>query len=171
MQPLGWQSIFHRGGLSSVGRLMVILLVFPVVVLTGYTWVTLHYAYSLGERFGYVQKTSNKGWLCKTWEGELAMTTVPGTAPQIFQFSVRDDATAQRIEQRRYCITYFTLTRYVGTEWKISFHHCRPSPKSLGGGSTRAKQGASSRYFHARTTSVRWISRPQPLSRSPWRDG
>jgi len=44
----------------------------PVVVLTGYTWVTLHYAYSLGERFGYVQKISNKGWLCNTWEGELA---------------------------------------------------------------------------------------------------
>jgi hypothetical protein len=52
---------------------------------------------------------------------EQAMTTMPGTAPQIFQFSVRDDATAQRIEQRRYCITYFTLTRYVGTEGKISF--------------------------------------------------
>ena len=93
----------------------------PVVVLTGYTWVTLHYAYSLGERFGYVQKISNKGWLCNTWEGELAMTTVPGTAPQIFQFSVRGDAAAQRIEQRRYCIPYFTLTKYVGTEEKISF--------------------------------------------------
>jgi len=79
--------------------LVLILLVFPVVVLTGYTWVTLHYAYSSGERSGYVQKISKKGWLCKTWEGELAMTTVPGTAPQIFQFSVRDDATAHRIEQ------------------------------------------------------------------------
>ena len=79
--------------------LVLILLVFPVVVLTGYTWVTLHYAYSSGERSGYVQKISKKGWLCKTWEGELAMTTVPGTAPQIFQFSVRDDATADRIEQ------------------------------------------------------------------------
>jgi len=79
--------------------LVLILLVFPTVVLTGYTWVTLHYAYSSGERSGYVQKISKKGWLCKTWEGELAMTTVPGTAPQIFQFSVRDDATADRIEQ------------------------------------------------------------------------
>jgi hypothetical protein len=79
--------------------LVLILLVFPVVALTGYTWVTLRYAYSSGERFGYVQKISKKGWLCKTWEGELAMTTVPGTAPQIFQFSVRDDATAHRIEQ------------------------------------------------------------------------
>ena len=56
-----------------------------------------HYAYSSGERTGYVQKISKKGWLCKTWEGELAMTTVPGTAPQIFQFSVRDDAMARKI--------------------------------------------------------------------------
>ena len=79
--------------------LVLILLVLPALVLAGYTWVTLHYAYSSGERIGYVQKISKKGWLCKTWEGELAMTTVPGTAPQIFQFSVRDDATAHQIEQ------------------------------------------------------------------------
>jgi hypothetical protein len=68
-------------------------------LLTAYTWITLHYAYSSGERSGYIQKISNKGWICKTWEGELAMTTVPGTAPQIFQFSVRDAVIAHRIEQ------------------------------------------------------------------------
>ena len=79
--------------------LVLVFLVLPALVLAGYTWVALHYAYSSGERIGYVQKISQKGWLCKTWEGELAMTTVPGTAPQIFQFSVRDDATAHRIEQ------------------------------------------------------------------------
>src|SRR5260370_34350191 len=79
--------------------LMLIFLVLPVFVMVGYTWVSLHYTYSSVERIGYVQKISQKGWLCKTWEGELAMTTVPGTAPQIFQFSVRDDATAYRIEQ------------------------------------------------------------------------
>jgi hypothetical protein len=67
--------------------------------LAGYTWLTLQYAYSSGERTGYIQKISKKGWLCKTWEGELAMTTVPGTAPQIFQFTVRKDATAYQIEQ------------------------------------------------------------------------
>ncbi len=80
-------------------KLILFLLVLPAVVFAGYTWMTLHYAYSSGQRTGYVQKISRKGWLCKTWEGELAMTTVPGTAPQIFQFSVRDDATAYRIEQ------------------------------------------------------------------------
>jgi hypothetical protein len=79
--------------------LVLFFLILPALVLAGYTWVALHYAYSSGERIGYVQKISQKGWLCKTWEGELAMTTVPGTAPQIFQFSVRDDATAHRIEQ------------------------------------------------------------------------
>ena len=78
---------------------VLFVLVLPALLLAGYTWVTLHYAYSSGERSGYIQKISKKGWLCKTWEGELAMTTVPGTAPQIFQFSVWEDATAHRIEQ------------------------------------------------------------------------
>jgi len=78
---------------------LVLLLLVPVVAMAAYTWVTLHYAYSTGERAGYIQKISRRGWLCKTWEGELAMTTVPGTAPQLFEFSVRDDTTAHRIEQ------------------------------------------------------------------------
>jgi len=80
-------------------RLFLFLFVLPALLLSGYTWLTLHYAYSTGQRSGYIQKISEKGWLCKTWEGELAMTTVPGTAPQIFLFSVRDDATAHQIEQ------------------------------------------------------------------------
>ena len=79
--------------------LVLFFLVLPTALLAAYTLVTLHYTYSSGERNGYVQKISKRGWLCKTWEGELAMTTVPGTAPQIFQFSVRDDATAHQIEQ------------------------------------------------------------------------
>lgn len=78
---------------------VLIFLVFPVALFAGYTWVTLHYVYASGERAGYVQKISLKGWLCKTWEGELAMTTVPGTAPQIWEFSVRDDATARQIQE------------------------------------------------------------------------
>jgi hypothetical protein len=78
-------------------RLVVLLLLLPAALIAGYTWVALHYAYSSGERAGYVQKISKKGWLRKTWEGELAMTTVPGTAPQVFQFSVRDNAVASKI--------------------------------------------------------------------------
>jgi hypothetical protein len=80
-------------------RLIVAFLLLPAALITLYTWAALHYAYSSGERSGFIQKISRKGWICKTWEGELAMTTVPGTAPQIFQFSVRNDATARKIEQ------------------------------------------------------------------------
>ena len=90
-------------------RLILIFLLLPVALVALYTWVALHYAYSSGERAGYIQKISRKGWLCKTWEGELAMTTVPGTAPQIFQFSVRNDTTARKIEQaagQRVALTY-----------------------------------------------------------------
>jgi hypothetical protein len=78
---------------------LLVLFALPAVLFAGYTWLTLHYAYSSGERFGYIQKISKKGWICKTWEGELAMTTFPGTAPQIFEFTVRDDATARQIQQ------------------------------------------------------------------------
>jgi hypothetical protein len=89
--------------------LVFIFLVLPALVFAAYTWISLHYTYSSGERTGYIQKISKKGWICKTWEGELAMTTVPGTAPQIFQFSVRDDAVANELEEaagKRVALSY-----------------------------------------------------------------
>lgn len=78
--------------------LLLLIVVLPVCLFAAWVWITLHFSYSTGQRAGYVQKISKKGWLCKTWEGELAMSTVPGTAPQIFTFSVRDDAVAEKIE-------------------------------------------------------------------------
>jgi hypothetical protein len=63
----------------------------------GYVWVALSWSYSSGERAGYVQKFSHKGWVCKTWEGELSMIALPGALPEKFIFSVRDDATARSI--------------------------------------------------------------------------
>jgi len=62
-------------------------------------WGALHYTYSDGERAGYVQKFSRRGWLCKTWEGELAMVNLPGAMPQIFAFSVRDPKVADTLNQ------------------------------------------------------------------------
>ena len=59
--------------------------------------VTLKFAYSTGDRIGYVQKLSHKGWICRTWEGELAMTPVPGAVPTIFAFTVPDPAVAKRV--------------------------------------------------------------------------
>ena len=78
---------------------LFILLVIPVVIIALWIWVALGYTYAVGERAGYVQKISKKGWLCKTWEGELAMANLPGTMPQIFTFSVRSDSIAHVLEQ------------------------------------------------------------------------
>lgn len=79
--------------------LLLIFVIVPVLLLSLWTAITLAYTYSSGERAGYVQKLSKKGWLCKTWEGEIAMATLPGTMPEVFAFSVRDDAVAERINQ------------------------------------------------------------------------
>ena len=68
-----------------------------MLLFAGYVWVALHWSYSDGERAGTMQKFSSKGWVCKTWEGELLMTTVPGAIPEKFEFTVRDDAVAQQI--------------------------------------------------------------------------
>ena len=77
-----------------VGFLLLLALGFA-----DYTWLTLNWSYSSGERAGYIQKFSQKGWLCKTWEGELAMVPVPGAIPEKFFFSVRDNALADRINR------------------------------------------------------------------------
>jgi hypothetical protein len=82
-----------------VKLLLVAALVAVVGVLALYTLATLKFSYSSGERVGYVQKLSRKGWICPTWEGELAMSPVPGAPPQIFPFSIRDEALATRISQ------------------------------------------------------------------------
>ena len=59
--------------------------------------VALSYTYSQGTRTGFVQKLSRKGWVCKTWEGEMAMTAQPGVAPTLFNFTVRSDSVAEEI--------------------------------------------------------------------------
>jgi hypothetical protein len=71
-----------------------------LIVLAGlYLTVVFEWSYSSGERAGWVQKFSRKGWVCKTWEGEIAMVTLPGSVPEIFPFTVRDEAVANRIAQ------------------------------------------------------------------------
>ncbi|HAD03811.1 MAG TPA: hypothetical protein DEB35_01160 [Desulfuromonas sp.] len=64
-----------------------------------YLLIVLTWSYSDGERVGYIQKFSNKGWLCKTWEGELAMFPVVAMQAEKFVFSVRDEAVAAKINQ------------------------------------------------------------------------
>lgn len=92
-----------KQAVAQKARKILIRVVAAVVVLGGggsalYTYGTLHYSYSEGERVGFVQKVSKRGWLCKTNEGELAMANVVGQQAQIFAFTVRDDAVVSKIE-------------------------------------------------------------------------
>ena len=86
-------------GKSRAGLWIAGLLLAAAALFAGYTWLTLSWSYSKGERAGYVQKFSKKGWICKTWEGELAMVAIPGSMPEKFYFSVRDDSVAEQINQ------------------------------------------------------------------------
>jgi len=78
-------------------RIIAAVVLTPVVLFSIYTWLALTWTFSSGERAGYVQKFSKKGWICKTWEGELAMVSIPGTMPEKFYFTVRTDSIATRI--------------------------------------------------------------------------
>ncbi len=87
------------GAASRGGVVTILLVVISAVVAAAvlYTVVVLHWSYSTGERAGILQKYSRRGWVCKTWEGELAMSIVPGVTPTIWEFSVRDPAVAERM--------------------------------------------------------------------------
>ena len=86
------------------------LVLLPILIFALWAWVTLGYVYAEGDRAGFMQKLSKKGWLCKTWEGELAMVNLPGSVtPQIFYFTVRNDSIAHILQQhlgKRVSITY-----------------------------------------------------------------
>ena len=95
-----------RRGCLKIGVLLALLAVGGLAL---YTWAVFQYDFSEGQRAGYVQKFSKKGWVCKTWEGELAMANLPGAMPEIFAFTVRDDAVAARINEQmgqRVTLTY-----------------------------------------------------------------
>jgi hypothetical protein len=88
-----------RGGF---GRLFLGLLLFLLIGLALWTWLTLSWSYAEGERAGVLQKFVRRGVLCKTREGEIALYYGGGqymgpgtsTSPQLWDFSVRGDAVA-----------------------------------------------------------------------------
>jgi hypothetical protein len=71
----------------------------PILIVVLWTAISLSWSYSSGKRAGYIQKFSKKGWVCKTWEGEIAMVNMPGAAQERFSFSVRDDSVAAKINR------------------------------------------------------------------------
>ena len=92
MAPLAQSS-----NIMTLKRVFLVLLVLALLVF-GYFYLVLHWSYSSGERAGWIQKFSNKGWVCKTWEGEVALVSLPGTSTvEKFAFTVHDDAMAEEI--------------------------------------------------------------------------
>ena len=82
---------------SKVLKSLTILLVSAIALFSLYVYIALNWSYSSGERAGFLQKVSHKGWICKTWEGELSLVAMPGAAPEKFLFTVRDEAIAQKV--------------------------------------------------------------------------
>jgi hypothetical protein len=92
------------------GKLLLSAIVgIPVIVVALWTTIAMAFVYSSGERVGFIQKFSEKGWICKTYEGEIAMVSLPGQIASTFQFTVRDDSVARLINQaqgRRVALSY-----------------------------------------------------------------
>ena len=118
------------------------LLLVPLVLLVLYTLFMLWWSYSEGERAGVLQKFSKRGWVCKTYEGELAMYVVGGVAPQIWNFSVRDDAVIAQ------------LHKAVGQQVRLHYSEHRGLPTNCFG---------ETDYF---VESVEIVSAPAPVAPS-----
>jgi hypothetical protein len=100
---------------------LLFVLIVPAAICAAWVWSSLTISYSAGERAGYVQKISKKGWVCKTWEGELAQANLPGTMPQIFKFSIRNDSIARILE------------RDMGKQVSVSYQEHRGVPTTCFG--------------------------------------
>ena len=99
-------ALIKRHKLVTVASLVIAL---PILVIVLWATITLNYTYSSGERAGFLQKVSKKGWLCKTWEGEIQLSAMPGATPEIFSFSTRSDSIAavlNRLNGQRVVLDY-----------------------------------------------------------------
>jgi len=83
--------------LKKITTSLLLVLAGLLVLFALYVYIALHWSYSEGERAGFLQKISYKGWICKTWEGELSLVAIPGAAPEKFLFTVRDDEVAKLV--------------------------------------------------------------------------
>lgn len=88
-------SLKQRGFALVIGAVLIV----AALLFSAYLWIMLSWSYSTGDRAGYVQKFSKRGWVCKTWEGELAMVSMPGTMSEKFNFTVLTEETASKINQ------------------------------------------------------------------------
>jgi len=89
----------RESGAPEMFKKLILPLLVVAVLVAAYFFAMLNWSYSTGERAGWVQKLSRKGWLCKTWEGELAMVAMPGTMSEKFAFTIRDDQVAEQVRK------------------------------------------------------------------------
>jgi hypothetical protein len=100
----------QRSWARRLRRWLIVCVIGSSVLFIAYTWFVLTWSYSKGERAGYVQKFSQRGWIVKTWEGELAMVNIPGSMTEKFYFTVHDDSAVAHINA--------TLGRRVSLEYE-----------------------------------------------------
>jgi len=99
---------------SHSGRKIIIIITLVIVVILSLFFLIANYTYSEGNRAGVVVKFSKKGYLLKTYEGELnmgGMGNLPNTAQQnmLWQFSVREQSVADtlmNLEGRKVSLHY-----------------------------------------------------------------
>ena len=97
MPSPGYSALDSRRPRRWLGRLLLTIPLLAALLAAAWTWFTLSWSYSEGERAGLLQKFSSKGWVCKTYEGELALYIVTGVAPEIWRFSTRDPQLAKEL--------------------------------------------------------------------------
>jgi len=96
------------------GAIIAAVIVVAAALFALYIWTVLSWSYSEGERAGYLQKLSKKGWLCKTWEGEILLSSMPGAIPERFAFTVRDEAVVQRLQSAMGQRVQLSYSQHVG---------------------------------------------------------
>ncbi len=98
-------------------RFVLTALMVLILLGLGWVWLTLTWSYAEGERAGYVQKLSKKGWLCKTWEGEIVLVTMPGAIPEKFEFTVRDENVVEQInaEAGKRVVLHYRQHKFIPT--------------------------------------------------------
>jgi hypothetical protein len=124
-------------------KIFIGIIVGLILALAGFTWLTLHWSYSDGERAGLLQKFSRRGWICKTYEGEMVLATVATVNAEKFLFTVRDPDIAKQ------------LIGYIGDHITVHYEQRKWIPTSCFG---------DTEYF---VTSVQRESPAQPQPQTP----
>ena len=124
-------------------KIFIGIIVGLILALAGFTWLTLHWSYSDGERAGLLQKFSRRGWVCKTYEGEMVLATVATVNAEKFLFTVRDADIAKQ------------LTGYIGDHITVHYEQRKWIPTSCFG---------DTEYF---VTSVQRETPAQPQQPAP----